>query len=69
MFGSTLSDEDLIALIQRTGAACVRVVEMPTAERTAPGPKGEASPEQAGTLSAMFCHLAMQEAERRGLEV
>lgn len=62
-----MSDEHLIALIQRTGNACVEVVSMPDAQRTAAGPKGEASPEQAGTLSAMFCHLAMMEAERRGL--
>ena len=66
MFAS-LSDEDLMAMLHRQADACVKVVSLPDAARHAIGAKGNCSPEQAGTMNAVFALLAEREADRRGL--
>lgn len=66
MFES-LTDEQLIERRAILADTCIRVLAMPDDVRTATGPKGQASPEQAGSLTAMFAWHAMQECERRGI--
>lgn len=64
------STETLLATLERTGAACIRVMDMPEAERKAQRRtmKGEASPsaETAGVLSAWCFVSTAQELIRRG---
>ena len=66
-FADTLDDHALLDLLHRCGTQCARIMAMPDTERTHNGPKGAASPEQAGQLSAFFAYLASREAHRRGL--
>lgn len=63
----SLSDEDLLRILRSIADTCVRVTQMPDEERHYVGKKGGASPEQAGTLSAVFAFHLLREAERRGL--
>lgn len=66
---TNLTDDQLVERLRSISDQCVAIAAMPVEIRTAAGPKGEASPEQAGALSAAFVlHLA-HEAERRGIEV
>lgn len=62
-----LTDEQLLVQVRRTADACVRVVQMSDEERHTVHPKRGMSPEQAGTVSAMFTILALRECERRGI--
>lgn len=62
----SLTDEALLRVLNEIANACVRVVQMPLADRLKPK-KGGVSPEQAGTLSAVFAYQLHREAERRGL--
>jgi hypothetical protein len=63
------SDETLIKQLRQIADCCVAVVEMPLEQRRAAGKKGDASPEQAGALSAMFAFHMIRECEKRGIEV
>ena len=66
MFGGW-SDEQVIEAMHLQADACVAVVNMPAEERHRIGPKGEASPEQAGVLNAVIVLHLHREAQRRGL--
>jgi len=66
MFES-LTDTQLMEMLESQANACVRVMAMSETERSAAGRKGEASPEQAGALNAMLAMQAEREAARRGL--
>lgn len=63
----SLSDAQLIARMSTVADACVRIVDMPEEQRRAAGPKGEASPEQAGAMSAALVMQMVAECKRRGI--
>lgn len=62
-----LSDAQLLRQLGIVANQCVAVMELPVEERRRPGPKGEASPEQAGAMSAAFVLQMVAECERRGI--
>lgn len=65
-FGASLTDEQLIALRDRTTANCNAIVALPLEEqRSARGTKGGASLEDVGFVQAIFATLAQQELDRR----
>lgn len=66
---ATLTDDQLVERLRSIANQCVAIVSLPRKERTAPGTKGEASPEQAGALSAAFVLQIAAECERRGIPV
>ena len=63
----TVSDEFLLATLQKQADLCVAIVSMSDEDQNRPGPKGEASPREAGALNAVLCVLAEREAVKRGL--
>ena len=67
MFGNTLTDDELVALLKRCGVACAAVMRMDEVARNTNGPKGACTPTQAGNLSAMFAVMAADAALSRGL--
>ncbi len=65
MFGQDLTTEQLILLQDRLGSKCGDILDMPEDVRTRSGPKGQVTPEEAGSVTAMFCLLAQAELDRR----
>jgi hypothetical protein len=64
------STAQLLAILEQSGEACVRVVALPLAERRRTGKEGTTSPEQAATLHAwLFVKAAAQLIERGVLPV
>lgn len=64
---ANLTDEQLLTMLDRQEQACLRVVQMSDEERHRIGPKGNASPAQAGAMNAMLAVMAQREAAKRGL--
>ena len=64
---ANLTDEQLVAQMNRTADACVRVIQMSDKERNEISPKRGTSPNQAGIMSAWFTKLAMDECISRGI--
>lgn len=63
-----LPDAELLRLRSEIADQCVRVVAMSEEDRHRVGPKGEASPWEAGAMSAVFAQALDREVRRRGLE-
>lgn len=61
------SDDTVMRSMHEQADLCVRVMSLPEDERSRPGPKGAASPEQAATLNAVITMRLHAEATRRGL--
>ncbi len=62
------TDEVLLKRLRAAADQCVRVSQMSDAEKDAPGKKGNASPRQAATFSAVCALQFAREAERRGID-
>lgn len=63
----SMTDEQLLSQLSTVADSCVRVVEMPHAERHAVRGKLGASANEAGAMNAIFATMMLAEAERRGI--
>ena len=63
----SLSTDQLKKMLQDQANACVRITQMSDAEANVVGPKGEASPRQAGAFNAVVAMQVSRVLKSRGV--